>query len=44
MENPDGTDGIHETKHGEDDELFEDDEDERIEPSQAPPQKDQIIT
>ena len=44
VENPDGTDGIHETKDGEDDELFEDDEDERIEPSQAPPQKDQIIT
>ena len=43
IENPDGTDGIHETKDGEDDELFED-EDERIEPSQAPPQKDQIIT
>ena len=44
VENPDGTDGIHETKDGEDEELFEDDEDERIEPSQAPPQKDQIIT
>ena len=44
VENPNGSDGIHETKDGEDDELFEDDEDERIEPSQAPPQKDQIIT
>ena len=44
VENPNGTDGIHETKDGEDDELFGDDEDERIEPSQAPPQKDQIIT
>ena len=44
VENPDGTDGIHETKDGEDDELFED-EDERIEPSQqVPQQKDQIIT
>ena len=42
VENPDGTDGIHETKDGEDEDF--EDEDERIEPSQQVPQKDQIIT
>ena len=42
VKNPDGTDGIHETKDGEDEDF--EDEDERIEPSQQVPQKDQIIT
>ena len=43
IENPNGTDGIRELTPGEDrDEDLEDDD--RIEPSQQVPQKDQIIT